>query len=268
LCEGHFDAFVGGTLLDGTSRLRDEKGKEVKQAFFVSGFANYTVVPEYGAHPIRKDVPFEYACLVGCCIPTGAGAAMNVCNIKPGTSVVVFGCGGVGLNAIRGAALRQANPLIAVDLEGDKEEIAREFGATHFINSSKEDPVEKIKEITGGYGAEYIIEAIGDPGAIVQAYWSLRLAGRIILIGITPQGQTTNIDAFLIPFHEKAIIGTLYGGIKPTFDIPYFVDLIASGDLKTEKLVTKKIKLEDVNNAGDMMIKRKILGRWVMMMEH
>jgi S-(hydroxymethyl)glutathione dehydrogenase/alcohol dehydrogenase len=267
LCEGHFPQFLGGQLLDGTSRLTDKEGKPVGQAFFISGFSTYTVVPEDGALPIRKDFPLEYACSLGCCVPTGWGAVVNVANVKAGTSVAVYGCGGVGLNVIRAASLRHANPIIAVDLEGNREEIAREFGATHFINSSKEDPVPKIMELTGGAGAEYVFEAIGDPGAIIQAYWSLRMGGRLILPGITPAEATTNLPLMLVPLHERAIIGTLYGGIKPQIDIPKLVDLAAEGAFKLDKLVSKKIKLEQINEAAEAMHHRNIVGRWIIMME-
>jgi S-(hydroxymethyl)glutathione dehydrogenase/alcohol dehydrogenase len=262
ICEGNFDAFLGGNLLDGTKRLKDKSNAEVGSAFFVAGFANYTVVPEGGVHKVPDDLPLDEACYLGCCVPTGWGAAQNVANVKAGTSIAIYGVGAIGLYGIRGAALRQADPVIAVDLEERNRDIAMEFGATHFIDSSKEDPVEKIKEITGGQGVDYAIEAIGDPGAIIQCWWSLRMGGGIILPGITPAGETTNLDLMLMPFHAKKLLGTLYGEINPPVDFPKLLQMAATGALKTKELTTKKIKLEEINEAWAAMVKKEIIGRW------
>jgi S-(hydroxymethyl)glutathione dehydrogenase/alcohol dehydrogenase len=267
ICEGNFGPFLSGRLLDGTSRLKDQKGNDIGHGFFVTGFSTYSIVPEGGAFPIPKELPFEQACFIGCCLPTGWGSVVNVGKVVAGTSIAIFGCGGVGLNTIRAASLRHAYPVIAVDIEGDKETIAREFGATHFINSSQEDPVPKIKELTGGNGVEVAIEAIGDPGAIIQAWWSLRMGGRIILPGITPAQDTTNLPLMLMPLHAKSILGTLYGEIRTDIDIPHLAWLAQKGIFKLDKLVTKKIKLDQIMDAAEAMTKRQVQGRWVLMME-
>jgi len=267
ICEGNFGPFLQGRLLDGTSRLKDKSGKDIGHGFFVTGFSTYSIVPEDGAFPIPKELPFEQACSIGCSLPTGWGSVVNVGKITSGTSVAVFGCGGVGLNTIRAASLRHANPVIAVDIEGEKEAIAREFGATHFINSSREDPVPKIQELTGSSGAEVVFEAIGDPGAIVQAWWSLRMGGKLVLPGITPAQEATNLPLMLMPLHAKSILGTLYGEIKTATDIPRLANLAATGIFKLDKLVTKKIKLEQIMEAAEAMTRRQIKGRWVLMME-
>ncbi len=267
ICEGHFGAFLGGKLLDSTSRLKDKDKNDILHGFFVTGFSNYSVVPEGGVFPLPKELPFEQACSLGCCTPTGWGSVVNVGKVTSGTSVAIFGCGGVGLSTIRAASIHHAHPVIAVDLEGNKEAIAMEFGATHFINSSKEDPVPKIQELTGGNGAEVVFEAIGDPGAIIQAWWSLRMGGRLVLPGITPAQETTNLPLMLMPLHAKSILGTLYGEIKTDIDIPRLANLALTGILKLDKLVTKKIKLEKIMDAAESMTKRQIQGRWVIMME-
>ena len=159
--------------------------------------------------------------------------------------------------------MRHANPVIAVDLEASKKAIAKEFGgATHFICNAKEDPVPKIQEITGG-GVQYAFEAIGDPGAIVQAWWSTCIGGRVIIPGITPFDQTTNLPLGLLPLHQKAIMGNLYGSISTHLDIPRYVDMAMKNDLKLDKLVTKKFKLKDINDVANAMVKRQIKGRWV-----
>lgn len=265
LCQGNFAAFLGGNLIDGTSRMTDKAGNRVGQAFFISGFSTHTVVPEGGVVKIPKGIPIEDACFMGCCIPTGWGAIQYAANAKSTNSVAVWGMGGVGLYAIRGAAMVTANPIIAVDLEGSKEAIAREFGATHFINSSKDDPVAKIQEICGG--VDIAVEAIGDPGAIIQCFWALTVGGKIVLPGITPHDKTTNLPLMLSVFHERAIVPTLYGGIKPTYDIPRLLALQQKGHFKVDKLVTKKMKLEDINDATATMLKRQIVGRWIIMMD-
>ncbi len=154
ICRKSVEIFHLGLLPDGTSRLTDSKGRQLGHQTFVSGFAEYMVVPEAGAVKVSDDLPLDQACFLGCCLPTGFGAVYNGAGVKPGESVAIWGMGGVGLNVVRGAKLRSAYPIIGIDLEGHKEAIAREFGVTHFINSSKEDPVPIVKELTGG-GAKY-----------------------------------------------------------------------------------------------------------------
>lgn len=263
LCSGSFKYFLEGMLLDGTSRIKDMKGQMVRHGNFVSGFSNFTVAPEDGLIPIRKDFPLEYACLMGCCIPTGWGSVTNCAKVQPGDKVVVYGIGGIGLNILRACVLRHANPVIVVDIEESKEDLAIEFGATHFICNQKDDPVPKIQEITGG-GADVAFEAIGDPGAIIQAFWSVGMGGKVVIPGITPHDQTTNLPLQVLPFHQKSILGTLYGMMSTHVDIPKLVDMAMTHDLKLDKLVTNMFKLEDINDVAENLHKRQIRGRWVL----
>ena len=262
ICSGSFVNFVNGVLLDGTSRLRDQNGDMVRHGNFVSGFSNYTVIPEGGLIPIPKEFPLEHACLMGCCIPTGWGTVTNCAKVLPGDKVAIFGMGGVGLNVLRACAMRQADPIIAVDLEESKEDLAMEFGATHFICSQKQDPVPKIQELTGG-GADFVFEVIGDPGSVIQGFWSLGMAGKLVIVGITPHDQTTNLPLQTLPFHNKSILGNNYGMISTHEDIPRFVRMAMTHDMKLDKLVTNKFKLEDINDVAEKMTKRQIRGRWV-----
>jgi len=262
ICVGNFEVFLGGMMLDGTSRLTDANGQMVRHGQFVSGFSEYTVIPEDGVIPVRKDLPLDQACFMGCCVPTGWGSVTNSANVQPGDSVAVYGVGGIGLNIVRAAALRQANPVIAVDLEGSKKDIALEFGATHFIDSSKQDPVPIIQELTAG-GASAVFEAIGDPGAIVQAYWSTGVGSKLVIPGITPHDQTTNLPLMLLPVHQKSILGNLYGSISTHIDIPRFMDMAVTKDLKLDKLITNYFKLDEINAVAEKMLKREIKGRWV-----
>ena len=234
----------------------------VRHGNYVSGFSTYTVIPEGGLIPIPKEFPLEYACLMGCCIPTGWGSVTNCAQVKPGEKVVIFGLGGVGLNILRACALRQAHPIIAVDIEASREDLAMEFGATHFICNNNNDPVPVVKELTGG-GADVVFEAIGDPGAIVQAFWCLGMAARLVIPGITPHDQTTNLPLQLLPWHQISILGHNFGMTKSTVDIPKYVQMAMTQDLKVDKLVTNKFKLDDINDVVEAMKKRQIRGRWV-----
>jgi len=262
-CTGTSKYFMEGMMLDGTSRIRDKNGRMVRHGLFVSAFSNYSVVPEVALVPIRKDFPLEYACLMGCSFPTGWGAVTNAAKVRPGESVAIWGMGGVGLNILRAAVLHFANPVIAVDLEESKRDLAMEFGATHFICNADEDPVPKIQELTGG-GVDVAFEAVGDPGAIVQAYWATGPMGKVCVTGITPFDTTTNIATTWMPFSQKSVFGQLYGKITTYVDIPKYVDMAMTHDLKLDKLVTKKFKLEEINDVAEKMEKRQTRGRWLL----
>jgi S-(hydroxymethyl)glutathione dehydrogenase/alcohol dehydrogenase len=263
-CSAGYPPFLEGTLLDGTTRFRDRNGNSLHHDIFLSGFSTYTVLPEGAAIPVPLDLPLEHACLLGCCVPTGWGSVTNIAKVRPGNSVAVFGLGGVGLNVLRAAVLRQAHPVIAVDLEESKESLAYEFGATHFICSAKEDPVPRIQSLTEGRGAQIVFEAIGDPGAIVQAWWSTGICGKLVIPGITPMEQTTNLPLFILPLHQRQILGSGYGDISPGIDIPNLARMAAVPDLlKLDKLVTKKFALEEINVVAEAMAKRQVIGRWI-----
>ena len=262
VCTGNFTHFVSGTMLDGTTRMRDAKGKPVLHGNFVSGFSDCTVVPEGGLVPIRKDMPLDWAAIMSCCIPTGWGSVTKMANVQPGDKVAVWGLGGVGQNILRAAKMRQANPLIAVDLEESRREQALELGATHFICNAKDDPVPIIQELTGG-GVDFAFEATGDPGAIVQAWWTLAMAGRLMVIGIMPQDQVAELPLTFMALQQKSIIGTLYGSVSVQDDIPKLCDLAMTGEMKLDKIVEGKFKLEDLNDIAEKMEKRQLGGRWV-----
>lgn len=263
-CSAGFPPFREGTLFDGSTRFRDAKGNALRHTVFLAGFSTHSVIPEGAAIPIPKEVPLDQACLLSCCVPTGWGSVTNIANVKPGNSVAIYGLGGIGLNALRAAALRQAYPVIAVDIEESKESLAYEFGATHFICNAKEDPVPRIHALTEGRGAQVVFEAIGDPGAIVQAWWSTGICGKLVIPGITALEETTSLPLFLLPLHQKQILGSGYGNITPTIDIPALARMaLIPNLLKLEKLVTNKFRLEQINEVADAMAKRQIRGRWV-----
>lgn len=265
ICEGTISCFGNSTLLDGTKRFSDKNGQPVGTCAFIGGFATHTVMPEISSIRVPDHIksPPEHLCQLGCSILTGWGSAVNAAKLREGDSVGIWGCGGVGLNAIRFAALRNCYPIVAVDIMESKRDIAMEFGATHFIDCSKDDPVPIIKELTNGYGLEFTMEFIGDPGAKVQAWWAMRSGGKMIAVGLDPEGTTVDLNLTFMPAHVKTIEGALYGNSHPAEDIPYMAELMDKGVLKTDKLVTKLIKLEEIEEARRAMTDREIQGRWV-----
>jgi Zn-dependent alcohol dehydrogenase len=176
--------------------------------------------------------------------------------------VAVWGLGGVGQNALRAAKMRQANPLIAVDLEEARRDKAMKLGATHFINNSKEDPVPIIQQLTGG-GVDIIFECSGDPGATVQAYWALRPSGRLMQVGIMGEHEVAALNLTFLVFGQKSIIGGLYGSISTKDDIPKYVDLAMSGDMMLDTIIEGNFKLEEINDIRERMERRELGGRWV-----
>ncbi|MEX2159847.1 MAG: Zn-dependent alcohol dehydrogenase [Dehalococcoidia bacterium] len=214
----------------------------------MSSFAEYMVVPQGGVVKIREDVPMNVAALVGCSVMTGVGAAINTAKVEPGASCAVIGAGGVGLNVIQGCALAGAEKIIAIDVNTNKLEMAREFGATHFVDASKEDPVAKVQELTGGAGADYAFEVIGLPAAITQAFNMVRRGGEAIVVGMAPVGSEAAISApaFLA---EKVLRGCVYGSTRPRYDMPRILDLYMAGKLKLDELVSRTYPLEGINDA-------------------
>src|SRR5437867_3530049 len=186
LCETRPKAL--GVLMDGTTRLH-KNGQEVYHFAYTASFAEETVIPESCAVKIRSDIPLDRACFVGCGVMTGVGAAINTAQIRPGETAAVFGCGGVGLNVIQGAALCGASRIIAVDLVDSKLKLAREFGATDLVNGKQTDAVDAIKSLTGGFGVDYGFEVIGIPSAIRQAFDALKRGGKAVIVGVPRLGE-------------------------------------------------------------------------------
>jgi S-(hydroxymethyl)glutathione dehydrogenase/alcohol dehydrogenase len=262
ICSGTFPQFVNGTMLDHTSRLRDSKGNTVLHGNFVSGFSDYTVMPEGALIPVPKNLPLDHAALMSCCIPTGWGTVTKKANVQPGDRVAVWGMGGVGQNVLRAAAARHAFPLIVVDLEEARREKAMKLGATHFINASKEDPVPIIQGLTNG-GTDIIFECSGDPGATVQAYWALRASGKLMQVGIMGEHEVAPLALTFLVFGQKAIQGVLYGAIATRDDIPKYCEMALSGEMMLDTIIEGHFKLEEINDIRERMERRELNGRWV-----
>lgn len=245
-----------GTLLDGTCRL-SRNGRPIHHAAGLSSYAQHAVVPELACVKIPDDVPLDKACLVGCGVMTGVGAAINTAAVRPGTSAVVIGCGGVGLNVIQGCALAGAAVIIAVDLMDNKLEYAQEFGATHTLNPSRDELTKAVRRLTDGRGSDYAFEVIGFGRTIEQAYACTRQGGTTVVVGAPAREETVSIPAFSL-LNEKKLQGSVYGSARPHVDMPRLIQLYMQGKLKIDELITRTYPLDDVNAAMTALEKGEV----------
>lgn len=224
----------------------------------VSTFMRHTVTCENRLTPIPDGMPLREAALLGCAIPTGAGIVLNTAKVKPGSSVAVFGVGGIGLSAVLAASLMKATPIIAVDLSGHKLEQARQLGATHLVNAQTQDPLAAILDLTGGRGVDYAIEAAGRRQTMETAFKAVRDNGGLcVLAGNLPAGERISLDPFDL-IKGKRILGTWGGETQPDRDIPRYVDLYLAGKLRLELLVTHEYRFEEINQAFDDLEQGKV----------
>ena len=240
-------------------------GQPVTQFANIGSYAEQMLLHENGIVRIDKDVPFEVAALIGCGVTTGVGAALNTAKVAPGSTVAVFGAGGVGLSAIQGARIAGARMIIAVDMEEHKLQTARELGATHGVDASVGDPVEAIRELTGGPGVDYAFEAIGLKVAAEQAYEAIRRGGTATVIGMIPVGEKVEIPGSSL-LGEKKLQGSSMGSNRFKVDMPKYIDFYRQGRLKLDEMVTKRGALEDVNDAFESMRNREV-ARTVLMFD-
>ena len=247
LCDDWMKAFLG--LKDGTRPIRDAAGNSLNAFSGVGVMAEYALLHRDNLIKIDPETPSDKAALVGCAVMTGVGGAINRARVQPGSSCVVFGAGGVGLNVIQGCALAGAETIIAVDMVDKKLEFAQQFGATHTINPSTDgDAVAKVKELTGG-GADYGFEAIGLGETIVQTYNAVRKGGTAVIIGVPRFDAVASFPAAMMFMEEKAILGSAYGSGSPKTDIPKLIKLYQRGRLKLDELITQTYRIEDAPRA-------------------
>jgi S-(hydroxymethyl)glutathione dehydrogenase/alcohol dehydrogenase len=243
-------------LMDGTSRFK-KGSQDVYQYLQLGTYAEMATVPDVSVIAIRKDAPLEVVCLVSCGVMTGAGSVINRAQVRPGSTVAVFGCGGIGLNAIQAAALVGASRIVAVDVFEQKLEWAREFGATHTVNSREMDPVEAIRQICGRGGADYAIEAVGVQQTMEQAFHSIHRGGTAVVIGVPPAGMRLSIDPSML-LQERILTGTSFGSTRQRVDLPMIVDMFMDGRYKLRELISREVDLEDLNDAYDRLIKGEV----------
>lgn len=244
----------GPRMPDGGSRLRDASGKELNHFMSAAVMAEYATLHRSSVIKIDKSVPLECAALVGCAVSTGVGAVINRAKVEPGSSVVVIGAGGVGLNAIQGASLSGARAILAVDMADEKLEFAKVFGATHVFNPQRDgDPVDKVKKLFGG--ADYVFECIGLAETIRQSYFMLRKGGTAVVVGIAPASQKVELPALHLAVTEKTLTGSMYGSTRPRVDFPKLIELYKAKRLKLDELITKRYRIEAAQTAFDDMKK-------------
>jgi Zn-dependent alcohol dehydrogenase len=253
LCATAWAAMATGGLLDGTSRLSRD-GEPVFHYCFLSSFADRAVVPARCCVPIPPEVPFEIAALVGCAITTGTGAVWRTAGVRPGERVCVIGCGGVGMSAILGAVAVGAAPIVAVDLDEDKLELALSLGATDAVQwtGSADETAELVRSASGG-GVDYAFEATGRTEAGLAAFLSTRPRGAAVLIGIPSADAVLSLPAQPIPRSERRILGSLYGSARPERDFPALLDLYLRRRLPLDRLISARVPLEAVEQAFDSL---------------
>jgi len=236
---------------------RFHKGKERIGRFGhheIATFAEYAVIPERAAIPIRKDAPLDAACLLACCALSGASAVLHRAKVVPGSRVVVIGCGGLGLSAINAAKLSGALQIIGVDVTPQKLQWAKEFGATDVIDASREDTVKRVAELTGGLLADYAFEFVGSEETIHQTVPSVRRGGMVVVEGAPPPGTVFRIAPRELLDSEKIITGAHGGGGVPPRDVPMLLDLYMAGKFMLRDLISHRMGLKDINKAFDLMI--------------
>lgn len=237
--------------IDEDSRLTSEKGEKVGQGLHTGAFAEEVVVDQSQLVVLPKDFPLDAASLLSCGVITGLGAVVNTAEVEYGSSVVVIGCGGVGLNAVQGAALVNAAPIIALDLVEEKLVAARVFGATHTINPLANDTAKQVRALTHGRGADYVFVAAGSPKAFEQGLDLLAPSGTLVIVGMPPTGQKIEVEAGNIAGSGQKILGSKMGSTRLRIDIPKLVALYEAGNLKLDELITGRYPLDQINEAID-----------------
>jgi len=223
-------------------------GQPVVQFLEISGYADKILVHENALVKIADEMPLDRAALIGCGVTTGVGAVFNTAKVEAGSTVAIFGVGGVGLAAVQGARLAGARTIIAIDMHESKLALARRLGATHAVDASQSDPVEAVRELTGG-GVNYSFEAIGLKTVAAQAFGCLAPGGVATIIGMIPRGQKIEIDGFNLFWGERRLQGSNMGSNRFRIDMPRYVDLYLQGRLNLDDMISRRARLEDVNDA-------------------
>ena len=251
LCQAVRETQGRGVMPDGTSRF-SLKGKPLMHYMGCSTFSNYTVLPEISLAKVREDAPFDKICYIGCGVTTGIGAVIFQAKVEIGSTVAVFGLGGIGLNVIQGSKLAGASRIIGIDINSDRESLGEKFGMTDFINPNKvENVVDQIIQITGG--VDYSFECIGNVEVMRQALESCHKGwGESYIIGVAGAGQEISTRPFQL-VTGRSWKGTAFGGARGRTDVPKIVDWYMDQKINIDDLITHTMKLEDINKAFDLM---------------
>jgi S-(hydroxymethyl)glutathione dehydrogenase / alcohol dehydrogenase len=246
LCSGRNDT-PRWLMHDGTARVR-LNGEPVNQMARIGTFSEHVVCPAEQVVAVRKDLPWTHAAIIGCSVATGVGAVVRHAQVEAGATVLVVGCGGVGLNVVQGARLAGATTIVAVDVKDGALAFAQKFGATHVVNARTEDAVARVQALTGG-GVHYAFEAYGSGATTKMAVDMLRKRGTAVIVGIAPIGDTAAIEPVVLTRGEKTVTGTYYGSAHPRQDMPRIADWVQRGRLDVASLVTRRYALADINRA-------------------
>ncbi|MBI4883119.1 MAG: Zn-dependent alcohol dehydrogenase [Actinobacteria bacterium] len=235
--------------LDKNSPIRDAQGVALVHGLRTGAFAETTVVHESQVVRVPPDLQLDVASLLACGVITGVGAVTNTARVEVGSDVVVFGCGGVGLNSVQGALLAGARSIIAIDLADSKLAAATVFGATHVVNARAADLIDQVRAITGDRGADYVFVTVGAKAAFDASYALLAKGGAVVLVGMPPSGVFSEIDPGTLAGYNQRILGSKMGGSRIAIDIPHLVTLYQQGRLKLDELISGRFPLEDINAA-------------------
>jgi S-(hydroxymethyl)glutathione dehydrogenase/alcohol dehydrogenase len=248
LCENLLETVHQNVMFDGTTRLRKD-GEPIYGYLGVASFGEYSVVPESGAIRVKQGTSLDLASVIGCAVTTGFGAASKTVRVPVGASTATLGLGGVGLAILQGCVAQSAGMVIAIDTQPDKLEIATRLGATHVINARDNDPVAAVSELTDEAGLDFAFEAIGLKATIEQALAMLGSRGTAVLVGMPPEGVTFEADPLLITGLEQTVVGSNYGSANPAVDFPRLLELAEAGRIDLPAMVTRRIRLDDINDA-------------------
>jgi alcohol dehydrogenase len=252
LCEPGAAANTAGTLLSGERRIFSKDGKPVNHHMGCSAFAEAAVVSRRSVVKIDPELPLDEAALFGCAVLTGVGAVVNTAQVRAGNSVAVIGLGGVGLASILGAVASGARHVVAVDLSEDKLKLAKELGATHTFNAAEEGLIDKVKQATKG-GVDFSIEMAGSVRAFETAYRITRRGGTTITAGLPPPSATWAMPQVNLVAEERTIKGSYIGTCVPSRDLPRYIELYREGKLPVNRLMSGKMKLEQINEGFDLL---------------
>jgi S-(hydroxymethyl)glutathione dehydrogenase/alcohol dehydrogenase len=252
LCSGRNDT-PRWRMHDGSARVR-LNGEPVNQMARIGTFSEYVVCPAEQVVTVRKDLPFAHAAIIGCSVATGVGAVIRHADVEPGSSVLVIGCGGVGLNVVQGARLAGARTIIACDLLDYKLGLARRFGATHAIRAEREEVVERVRELTDGLGADYAFDAIGGAKTAAMAVDAVAPGGHAVLVGIPAAEVKTPISNMQMVYGEKRLSGTYYGSIRPAIDFAMLADLDCERRIDLDGLISRTYTLDAINEGFRLLL--------------
>lgn len=256
LCVGHNDT-PRWRMHDGSARLK-LNGEPVNQVARIGTFSEEVVCPAEQVVKIRPDLPMTHAAIIGCCVATGIGAVTRHAKVPAGAAVLVIGCGGVGLNVVQGARLAGARTIIACDLKDNKLAYAEAFGATHRVNAGRDNVIERVRELTGGFGVDYAFDAIGTEPTALQAIEALAPGGHAVLVGIPSFATRAPINPAQMVYGEKTVSGTYYGSVVPTIDFPILADLDRDKRIDLDGLISRTYRFDQINEGFELLVKGEV----------